>query len=108
MLLAWVRDGYERAEVSLVGDGPASRRASSRPRVVLARIRIVGTITDCIPWTGSQAWLPAASASAVVTGSVTFVANVVTSGVFRPRYVSGTQANFRDIQLTVVKLGDIP
>ena len=68
----------------------------------------VDTATDYVPWTGSQVSFPAASASAAVTGSVTFVANVVTAGVFRPRYASGPQADFRDVQLTVVKLADLP
>ncbi|MBB3041908.1 hypothetical protein FHU40_001709 [Nocardioides soli] len=69
----------------------------------------VDTSSDYTAWMGSQLSFPAAaSPSAAVTSSVTFVANVVTEGIFRPRYVSGSQANFRDIQLTVVKLGDIP
>ncbi|WP_418060112.1 hypothetical protein [Pimelobacter simplex] len=81
---------------------------SVRSESTNAAIWWVDTASDYTPHAGSQLSLPAAtSPSAAVTGSVTFVAVVTgSSEIFRPRYVSGTQANFRDIQLTVVQLAE--
>ncbi len=57
------------------------------------------------PHPGSQLSLPGVtSASNALTSSVTFVATLHTPDVFRPRYVSGTQASFRDVQITVIQL----
>lgn len=65
----------------------------------------VDTAAAYAPWPGSQLSFPAAaSASAAVTGSVTFVATSTDALILRPRYVSGAQANFRDVQLSVIRL----
>ncbi|HTW16393.1 MAG TPA: hypothetical protein VMF51_14755 [Nocardioides sp.] len=78
---------------------------SARSESTSTAIWWVDTASDYTAHPGSQLSFPAAaSPSAAVTGSVTFVTTVTDGAIFRPRYVSGTQANFRDVQLTVVKL----
>lgn len=78
---------------------------SARSESTNAAIWWVDTASDYTPHPGSQLSFPAAAnASAAITSSVTFVTTVTNGETFRPRYVSGAQANFRDIQLTIVKL----
>lgn len=78
---------------------------SARSESTNAAIWWVDTASDYTPHPGSQLSFPAAAnASAAITSSVTFVTTVTDGEIFRPRYVSGAQANFRDIQLTIVKL----
>jgi hypothetical protein len=80
---------------------------SVRSESVNTAIWWVDTASDYTLHPGSQLSLPAAaSPSAAITSSVTFVTPASAGTVFRPRYVSGTTANFRDVQLTVRRIGD--
>ena len=99
--VAWVGDAFTATA------GTYQVTLSLRSESTSPAIWWVDTADPFTPHAGSQVSLPAAaSASAAITSSVTFVATVADGAVFRPRYVSGAQANFRDVQLTVVRLGD--